>query len=195
MTKIRYWPKRVERCANCGCDSERRNYGGRGYCCRCYRLIRRIEEIKGWDQAYLENLKRSHGFNDDEAKIWQDECVDQLEGHLAWLQGREERYQGNVNGIQIEYQLGRIQHFIRRNVDYPRLATVIDNSFNREQLGLLYRLLDKIEESVPWEGSHRGATILYGRIWDGSTNLDRKPGFILRVPIPERDKHEKYVKN
>jgi hypothetical protein len=163
---MKYWPKRVERCANCGCASDRRGYGGRGYCCRCYRLIRRIEEIKGWDQEYLENLKRSHGFSDEEAKIWQEECVDQLEGRLAWLHGREERYQGNVEGIDIEYQLGRILRLVGQKADYPRHASVFDYNFSKEQLGLIYRMLDVIEESIPWEGPRRGATILYGKVWE-----------------------------
>jgi hypothetical protein len=135
-------------------------------------LIRRIDKIRGWSQEYLENLKRSHGFNDEEAKIWQDECIRQLEGHLRWLQGREHRYQGNVEGIDIEYQLGRILHLVRRNVDYPRHATVFDHSFSKEQLGLIYRMLDKIEESIPWEGPRRGATMLYGKSGIRSTSTE-----------------------
>jgi hypothetical protein len=186
---MKYWPKSVERCANCGCDSERRDYGGRGYCCRCYRLIRRIDKIKGWSQEYLENLKRSHGFNDEEAKIWQDECISQLAGHLRWLHGREERYQGNVEGIEIEEQLRRIQHLIRPNVDYPRLATVIDHNFNQEQLGLLYHLLDRIEESIPWEGPRRGATILYGKVWE-KIHQHREDTGVYSAPSPPSAKKE-----
>ena len=96
----------------------------------------------------------------------QNGCVEELERHLAWLRGREERYQGNVEGIDIEYQLGQLQRLIMPKADYPRLPTVIDHGFGREQLGLIYRLLDNIEESIPWEGRRRGATIRYGKVWE-----------------------------
>jgi hypothetical protein len=163
---IKYWPKGHKLCKNCGCDSERRDYGGNGYCYRCYRLTRRLEKVKGWDPAYREALKRAYGFTDEEYKIWQDECIDQLEGRLAWLRGREKRYRGDVEGIDIEYQLGRILHLIRPEADYPRDATIIDHSFSEKQLVLIYHLLDLIEEAVPWEGPRRHSTIEYWKIWD-----------------------------
>lgn len=164
--RVKYWPKRHKACKNCGCDPSirDRDYGGRGYCCRCYRLILRLEKVKGWDREHPEI--RAYGFTDAEFEIWQDECADQLKGRLAWLHGREDRYRGDVEGIDIEYQLGRILHLIRPEADYPRDATVIDHSFNKKQLGLIYRLLDVIEEAVPWEGAGRYKTVQYWKAWE-----------------------------
>src|SRR5260370_34366205 len=113
---MKYWPKGRKVCNNCGCDPSRRDYGGRGYCCRCYRLILRLERVKGWGRNHPDvsgNLPFTYGVTDKEIEIFRDECIRQLEGRLAWLHGREDRYRGDVEGIDIEYQLGRILHLIR----------------------------------------------------------------------------------
>jgi hypothetical protein len=161
---MKYWPRNREACANCGCDSSRRDYGGSGYCRRCYRLIQRIKEIKS--QQYREAVQRTERLTDEEVEIWQNECIRQLEGHLAGLRYREDKYRGNVEGMDIERQLGRILHLIRPRERYPTYASIIDRHFDKEQLGLIYRLLDVIEEAVPWEGPGRYKTVQKWRARD-----------------------------
>lgn len=166
---MKNWPKSCQACINCGCVRSRRGYGGRGYCCRCYRLILRLDEVKGWNRnhpAVFKHLLSACDVTDKEIEISQAECIRQIEGHLHRLQGREEKFQGDVSGLDIEHQLGRVLRLIRPKDEYPRLATYISNEFTKKQLGRIYRLLDYIEEQVPWEGPGRYRTIQFKKAWE-----------------------------
>jgi hypothetical protein len=45
------WPEHIEACVNCTGSPVRYAFGGRGRCNRCYRLLRRKEEVNTWDRA------------------------------------------------------------------------------------------------------------------------------------------------
>jgi hypothetical protein len=126
-------------------------------------LVWRLEVVKGSDRSWLDPYLR---IPEEEFKIWQGECIRQLEGRLRWLQARERRYRGDVDGLAIELQLGRILSLVSPKAHYPRNATIFDHSFTKEQLGLIYRMLDVIEESIPWEGRGRYRTINTLKAWD-----------------------------
>jgi hypothetical protein len=85
---------------------------------------------------------------------------------LHRLHGREERYHGNVTGKDIELQLGRILRLVRPEATYPRHGSYIAQSFTKKQLGVIYHLLDEIEEQIPWEGISRYWSIQFYKAWD-----------------------------
>jgi hypothetical protein len=189
--KIKYWPKRHKLCRNCGCDSDRRDYGGNGYCCRCYRLTRRLEAVRHWVKSRSETLKYiplsgngkliTDRLTDEEFEIFKDECASQLEGHLRRLQVREHRFRGNVDGLDVEQQLGRILRLIVPKASYPRNDDSIDASFTKDQLGKVYRLLDVIEEAIPWEGPGRYRTIEEWKAWDKISEFRTQSGPVAPV--------------
>jgi hypothetical protein len=83
------WPIRYEQCQNCGCDQDRRAYGARGYCSRCYHLVRRIEEIKTWDRTRSETLTSPaqalpRTLTDEEFEIARKELIRQADRHLGY---------------------------------------------------------------------------------------------------------------
>jgi hypothetical protein len=55
---------------------------------------------------------------------------------------------------------------VRPKAKYPNHATIIDHNFSKEQLGLIYRLLDLLEEAIPWEGARRNRAINTLKAWD-----------------------------
>ena len=54
------WPKDVEACMNCTGESVRYPYGARGHCNRCYRLMKRMEDVQLWNPKRPRNSERRH---------------------------------------------------------------------------------------------------------------------------------------
>jgi hypothetical protein len=159
---MKRWPKSRKVCKNCGCDPSRRDYGSNGYCCRCSKLIQRLSKVKDWNREHPDASRHiPFGVTDEEFEIWRIEVIGQLETLLRWLRRREELYTGHVSGKDIEDQLGRILRRILPKADYPRDASVITHHFNKEHRSVIYKLLDEIEEQVPWEGLGRNKTVQY----------------------------------
>jgi hypothetical protein len=152
------WPNRYERCKNCGCDADHRPYGSRGYCSRCFYLIRRIENVKAWDRTRPETLRGidklvAAGLDDDFEFVRKD-FVRQAKARLSCLRVRQMRRNGEleVEGLDIEHKLGKLLRFLRPKAAYPQNASDINHHFNSDERRILYGLLDDLEEHLPWKG-------------------------------------------
>jgi len=152
------WPIRHESCANCKCSAGYRPYGGRGYCSRCFYLVKLIEDVNAWNRTRSETLRRldrlvADNLSDDEFEIVRKDFVRQAKARLFCLHVRQMRRNGElaVEGLEIEHKLGKLLSFLRPKAEYPRHATHIGTHFGEERR-VLYGLLDDIEEHVPWRG-------------------------------------------
>ena len=156
--------KNRELCKNCYNPSGIRR---RGYCGRCYDLVKRIEAAKKWNRLRPTTLERLpniydpdskqfflNTFSNDEFEIFRDEYVRQAQSRLKQLSLRGERRQGKipVNPFDIERQLVGILRLLRPKEKYTRDARFIELHFDQEQRRLLYDLLAEIEEAIPWTG-------------------------------------------
>lgn len=154
MVYRKFWARKYDKCQNCG--TTRYRHVGKGLCSRCYRLSKRLEQVNGWNPDNPESLKGYPytSYDPEEFRRIKSGFVTQIEERLALLKSREELLEGLVEGTDIEYQLGRIARRCRvRNKDmFFGIATCIDHSFDNEQKRMLFSLLNKIDEGIPWEG-------------------------------------------
>ena len=149
------WPAKYDRCANCGCASERRAYGGRGHCQTCYCLVKRIEEICVWDRNRPETLSfpatgLPDNLTDQEFEIARKEFVRQAKRRMGYLRVREEMRTGlrPVEPLDIEHKLGTLLHFVRPKAQSAQNASYIEKHFNEKERCILFGLLDDIEEHM-----------------------------------------------
>lgn len=158
MRKIKqcsYQPTNA-RCTNCGTD--RFPVRARGLCKRCYRIALTIRQVQGW---VANDVKSFRGYPEslplpkpEHVPRMQADVIRQLRKRLEFLRQREQSLLGPVESIKIEYQLQRLAgragarnaHIITHG-----LAIVFD-SYEPEQKTTLYRVLNSIEENIPWGG-------------------------------------------
>jgi hypothetical protein len=165
------WPEHVEACANCRGEPSRHAYGARGYCNRCYRVIRHIERVQTWNRSDRETLKGipkdglfdptvgyhrstrliTDSCTDAEFEIVRQECIRQLERRLARLCGREEirRHEMPVDAWRLEQKFAELLHLIRPKGQYPRNASYLSHHFNEAERRVIYGLLEEIIEHAP----------------------------------------------
>ena len=150
------WARKHQRCINC--STTRYSHKARGYCTRCYRLVKRIEEIKKWDITNPSSLKNSGNawVNRNDPKRLERlrrGCIEQIESRLEFLKDREVQISGNedVEGINIEFQLKRLARIAKANDKvFHGTANLIDWNFSQQQKTLIFSLLNQIEENRPW---------------------------------------------
>ena len=180
------WPTKTEVCANCTVSSIRYSYGARGYCVRCYRLVRRIADVEAWDRARPESLKHipengmcemkdgcrnticlvTDSYNDGEFSRYQNRTIEQLKRRLLLFRDREgvRRHEAEVTPLMLEEKFGELLRFVRRRATYPSHATYLGLHFNETQRRIIYALLEEIIEQAPWRGLDPGA--LYSGLRD-----------------------------
>jgi hypothetical protein len=168
------WPEHLDACANCTGLASAYSYGARGYCSRCYRVIRHIEEVEAWDRKRPETLKRiakdgmfdpavgyrqstrliTDGFNETEFTRFQKRIIRQLKRRLGLLHHREEIRRGEVpvSALMLEHKFAELLHLVRTKADYPRNASYLNRHFNQAERRILYALLEEIIEQAPWRG-------------------------------------------
>ena len=137
------WPRQHKNCANCGCGPKRRSYGSRGYCGRCFYLVKHIERAKKWDLERLDTHRR--------AAIKR--LIRQANSRLQYLRLREDKRCGNlpVDPSDIENKFATIFHKLQRPgiaLSFSQVASYIGKHLKKEERRALYILLDDIEE--PW---------------------------------------------
>jgi len=155
---------KYKRCTNC--STTRYRLIAKGLCERCYRLKLRLQNYEKCDLLNPKSLKVFplsllpfiktqevlDGFKGD--------VKEQIERRLSDLRVREEKLNGEINGIDLEYQLQRIARMIlpkpKERGLYHGIAGFIDDNFAMEQKKPLYSLLSEIEEKLPWKGIHYG---------------------------------------
>jgi hypothetical protein len=143
-------------CKNC--NSSRRRVFARGYCSKCYHYVHLVELARKWDLSNPSTLKRYPGGlflrkSKDFAKV-KLRVPKQWQERLDWLRDRERYISGKIDGIDIEYALQRIANLAgsREPGLFHGIAGHLDDVFDREQRRELFKLMDKIELSIPWRG-------------------------------------------
>lgn len=148
------WARKYDRCQNC--ETVRFRHKARGYCERCYPLIRRLERIQGWDLSRPETLKeypRETIFrNPDTFKMIKTRFGAEIQRRLDILKIRENKLAGPIYGIDLEYALRSIAGHcrVRDKHLFHGSASWLGETFDMDQRKELYRLLIAIEENIPW---------------------------------------------
>jgi hypothetical protein len=131
----RVWPKHIHACANC--TGTQYGYGARGYCTRCYFLIKYIEDVQGWDTNNRETLKRIPKSGDrplvigmewetdrytyEEFESCRQNAIDQLKRRLALLHRREQirQHELPVSALDLEAKFRELQCLVvTRKAEY-----------------------------------------------------------------------------
>lgn len=159
------WAKYHLRCQNC--TTVRFPHKALGLCSRCYRLTQRLKEIEGWD---LQNPKSLKGYTTLVA-LWRPDTLERVRSwrrnkiktHLEFLRTREEQLAGYIDGLDLENAFSHVAKLAgTREQFFHGLATSFDWDFTPEQRKTLFRLLNSIEEELPWRYH------LYGNGYDES---------------------------
>lgn len=149
-------------CTNC-CTTRYRLIA-KGLCTRCYPLKLRLENfekcdlsnpksLKVFPPSLLPFIKTQEVLNGFKAH-----AKEQIEKRLSYLRVREEKLNGEINGIDLEYQLQRIARMIfpKERTLYHGIAGYIDDNFTTKQKKLLYSLLSEIDDRLPWRLPWKG---------------------------------------
>ncbi len=142
-------------CLNC--RTVRYPIYARGYCNRCYRLVRKLEIIEQWDLRVPQTLRgypQLRSFRREEIlRALRHEFTHQIRRRLEFLRHREEQRESGVDGYTIELLLRQLAKAAgaRGEVHYG-VASWIDHTFPPAQHNALFRLLQDIEDKIPWRG-------------------------------------------
>jgi|GEM_PF-6493124 len=130
------WPARYKRCLICGCESHFRSYyGSKGYCIRCGQATKNIRSI-----SKTENFSEEQKAKKIELEQW----------ILDDLCNRQKKRSGLLmNKETISNKLRRLFNFSYSKNKYIGNTSHVD-SFLTEQLTAIYKLLDDLEEQIPW---------------------------------------------
>lgn len=161
-------------CANCG--TERFPVHARGYCRDCYELVCRRDQAEAWDMqkpATLKGLPKGgyvntgnnpdfvHGYSRKylEAQLGEIKAkrLKEIDQRLRSIKARESQLAGPIDGMTIERMLRYLAKQAGskdRNVLYG-IASEANNRFDADERLLLFKWLDKIEESAPWGRGRR----------------------------------------
>ena len=150
------WAKKSDCCQNC--ETVRFKHKARGFCERCYYLVRKLEICKKWDLSdpiTLKNFPNEPSFRQPRTFIKvKNGHISQIKQRLSHLKIKERKLKGPIDSIDIEYRLRWLAK--RCNVKNKNLffgiAGYIEQHFSVEQRKVLYELLNKIEENIAWEG-------------------------------------------
>jgi hypothetical protein len=158
----RIWSPNYKKCANCG--TTRHPHKAKGFCKNCYPLQLTFQNSRGWDLSKPESLK---GFphaalpfinTPQRLEAFKLEFQNRIARRLYDLRLREEKLKAIITGIDIEHQLETIARKIvpRSRKIYHGVADLIDQNFNNKQKKIIYILLNKIHETLPWRGIRIG---------------------------------------
>jgi hypothetical protein len=158
------WSREYKECKNCGTTDD--PHMARGFCKRCYPLQLKLEHSKRWDLSRPESLKGFSHFRQqlvttqNHLENFKIDAKEQIRSRLDYLRIRAEKLKAVITGIDIEYKLEEIAHLALRGRYkwgvYHGIATLIDHKFNAKQRKLIYSLLNKIDETLPWKGIRYG---------------------------------------
>jgi hypothetical protein len=153
------WAKNYDKCQNCRTVSL--HHRAKGYCTRCYRLVKKLELVGDWDPSEPTTLI---GYPPDfivpdyiaPAKFSRIKMnvTTQLKRRLEYFKLKEEALAGPIHGLDIEHQLEGIARRcrVKKKEIFFGIATTVNRIFDMKQRRFLYRQLNKIEENVSWVG-------------------------------------------
>lgn len=143
-------------CKNCG--SIRFSIRARGYCKRCYPVIRKIEIIKLWELEEIRTLKyypKDGIFHNEKDFIKiKKSFIKQREERLSYFKISEQVLNGDIYGSNIVPLFQKIAKLAgSRNKDLLwHQEDLFDHNFNQKQKRIIYKILNSIKESIPWNG-------------------------------------------
>lgn len=144
------------KCNNC--NSNRFQFKARGYCNRCYPLVRKIEIIKLWNFDDTKTLKyypkdgifyNKKNFNEIKKGF-----IEQYKERLNHLKVLEQILNSDICGSNIVSLFRRIAKLAGlRNKDILwHQEDLFDRNFTPKQRKIIYKILNDIEESITWKG-------------------------------------------
>lgn len=147
------WSRKYEKCLNC--TSVQFKHWAKGVCVRCYPLIKKLEAVKRWNFSdrslndMVSHIQNQERFDEVKAGV-----ISQIESRLHFFKSLEEINIRPIYGLDIEYRLRDIARRCRtKDKDlFHGFAGYIDDHFNMEQKRILYKLLSKIIDGIPWRG-------------------------------------------
>jgi hypothetical protein len=137
------WPAHVEACKNCTGEPSRYAYGAHGYCNRCYRIKKRIEDVRGWNRScHATRYSKSTRLTDEQFEICREEHIRELERRLDLFRDREEirRHEVPVDALSLEQKFAELLHLIRRKAEYPCNASDLNAHFNEAERRVFERI-------------------------------------------------------
>ena len=150
------WSRKHPACISCG--ATRRKHKAKGLCSKCYLYAPKLQVINAWNYSNIDNLKYFpkeflpvNQTKFDKIKLG---LIKQYQNRLNNIKSVESKLQGVVTGIDVEYMLQNIVALSKakdKNM-FHSIAGTIDLNFNSDQKKLIYKLLNEIEENVPWKG-------------------------------------------
>lgn len=143
-------------CKNCG--SIRFPVRARGYCKRCYPIIRKIEIIKLWELEEKRTLKYypKDGIfhNEKDFRKIKNSFIKQHEERLGYLKISEQILNGDIYGsniVPLFQQIAKLAGSRDKDLLWHQ-EDLFDHNFNQKQKRIIYKILNSIKESIPWRG-------------------------------------------
>lgn len=144
------WNKKFANCQACG--STEWDYKAKGYCKKCYPLVKRVSIVKGWDEKKQSSLVEIPGFDlqaiysikGEKINKAKTEIVRQLESRLRII--KDSVNPDNVTPLSIEYTLDIIAEIILKDQGKSLFHGHAGSyeSFSDEQLVTIYKDLNYI---------------------------------------------------
>jgi hypothetical protein len=140
-------------CINC--STIRYEHKARGYCSRCYTIVRKKELAKLWNLSESESLANCpidvNCFSLDRFAKFQSLFIKELDDQLQCLKVKEKKLSGPINGIDIEMQLTHIvsRVKIRNKHLFYHTANSFDHQFDMKQKEIIYKMFNEIIENLP----------------------------------------------
>ena len=142
---------RDSRCKNCG--TERHSIIARGLCKRCYRIVRRIEQIQSWnsdDEGTLRGFPRIPILPGDHIPRMKADVLLQLKESLEKLRLKEHQFREPIDSMTLEGMLGSLARKAgAKSRGLMHGTAICFDSFTPEQRRTLFELFNSIEEDIP----------------------------------------------
>jgi hypothetical protein len=152
------WPDTCEACLNCNCQRARRNYGGQGYCQRCYYLACRLETANRW--CFGEPKSLGQFIPDPNAaylsRLSVAEFSEYKENYLSWMRKQLDELKiasdhrlGNLTPSGLAAKFNDVLKIMDRNAKLSIDETLLGRFFDNKQMAIIFSLLDDmIDASV-----------------------------------------------
>ena len=159
-----FWPLNRDECSGCHCSANRRRYGARGYCYRCYYFVQRLEAATGWifekpkalgkfvPEAWVSYISE---LSKERFELFKSAYISTIKRELGRLRITERKRAGEISSLDLEYKFGEVLKLLSRNSLQPRNASFLAAMFNREQLSTIYSLLDDMMDASIRNSDHR----------------------------------------
>ena len=145
------WSKNDVNCISCGTIEW--SHKAKGYCQKCYPLIKDIKRVKAWNENKPETLCMVRGVNPyilkhekriNDLRVVKKRMIEQMQNRIKLLK----RYTNpkEVDGLGIEYAFEAVARYcaVGSRLYYGIASKYLDN-FNDKQRRIIYKDLLKIE--------------------------------------------------